>query len=318
MGNRLIKGLGKVNFSRPKLLSFSVKRSLTFKVGSSLKTLHRLMALTDRGALRPGSRICDIGATQLFGAHALEGACAFLDFYASRRPGVRKADQVDRSTLEKISQGGFLGELLVLAGFEYLSLDIFEGYQTILFDLNVHAPGPRLASSFDLVMNLGTTEHVFHQYRAFQTLHDLLKPGGVLYCDLPMGGFLQHAFFRYDPLFFEALAKANQYETVLQAISLGAEQPIPATLKNHGLSIQAMEDIGIEAVFRKTTSDPFRIHLETSTSLALDPRLAKAQAAGLVEIPATTSVHYGSTLSIGGRGSHNDEKIPFWRRWWHR
>ncbi len=287
-------------------------------MGSSLKTLHRLMSLTDRGTLSPGSRICDIGATQLFGAHAIDGACAFLDFYASRRAGVRKADQVDRSTLEKISQGGFLGELLVLAGFEYLSLDIFEGYQTVLFDLNVHAPGPRLAGSFDMVMNLGTTEHVFHQYRAFQTLHDLLKPGGSLYCDLPMGGFLQHAFFRYDPLFFEALAKANRYETVLQTITVGAEQPIPATLKNQGFSRQGLEDVGIEAVFRKTTTDPFRIHLETSTSLALDPRLAKAQAEGLVEIPATTSVHYGSTLPIGGRGGPNGEKVSFWRRWRHR
>lgn len=287
-------------------------------MGASLKTLHRLMSLTDRGALRPGSRICDIGATQLFGAHAMEGACAFLDFYATRRSGARKADEVDRRTLEKISQGGFLGELLVLAGFDYLSLDIFEGYQTILFDLNVHAPGPRLASSFDLVMNLGTTEHVFHQHRAFQTLHELLKPKGVLYCDLPMGGFLQHAFFRYDPLFFETLAKANRYETVLQAISMGAERPIPATLKNQGLNKQGMEDIGIEAIFKKTTKDPFRIHLETSTSLNLDPRLAKAQAEGLVEIPTTTSVHYGSTLSMGSGSNPKVEKASFWRRWRHR
>lgn len=276
------------------------------------------MSLTDRGALRPGSRICDIGATQLFGAHALEGACAFLDFYASRQPQARKADQVDQGTLEKISQGGFLGELLILAGFEYLSLDIFEGYQTVLFDLNVHAPGPRLAGTFDLVMNLGTTEHVFHQHRAFQTLHELLKPKGVLYCDLPMGGFFQHAFFRYDPLFFETLAKANRYETLLQIITMGAEQPVPPTLRNQGLSKSGVEDIGIEAVFRKTVEDPFCIHLETSTSLALDPRLAKAQAEGWVEIPAKTSVHYGSTLAIGERERPEGEKTSFWKRWWHR
>jgi SAM-dependent methyltransferase len=287
-------------------------------MGSSIKTLNRLMGLTERGALRPGSRICDIGATQIFGAHALDGARAFLDFYASRRSGARKADEVDRSTLEKISQGGFLGELLVLAGFDYLSLDIFEGYQTILFDLNVHAPGPRLASSFDLVMNLGTTEHVFHQYRAFQTLHELLKPGGALYCDLPMGGYLRHGFFHYDPLFFESLAKANSYEILFEAISVGNFHPVPEAIKKMGYTRDNCEDLGFEAVFRKSSAQAFQIHLETSTSLALDPRLAKFQAEGLVEIPATTTVHYGSTLDRGTHSKSEAEGPPFWVRWFRR
>jgi len=284
-------------------------------MGSSIKTLNRLMGLTERGALRPGGRICDIGATQLFGAHALEGARAFLDFYASRQPQARKANQVAQGTLEKISQGGFLGELLVLAGFVYLSLDIFEGYQTVLFDLNVHAPGPRLAGSFDMVMNLGTTEHVFHQHRAFQTLHELLKPGGALYCDLPMGGYLRHGFFHYDPLFFEALAKANKYEILFEAISVGSFHPVPEAIRNKGYTRDHFEDLGFEAVFRKSSAQAFQIHLETSTSLALDPRLAKAQEQGLVEIPATTTVHYGSTLDRSTQSKREANRSSFWMRW---
>ena len=284
-------------------------------MGSSIKTLIRIMGLTDQGALRPGSRICDIGATQLFGPQAIEGVCAFLDFYAYRRAGTRKADQVDLSTLEKISNGGFLGELLVLAGFEYLSLDIFEGYQTVLFDLNVHAPGPRLAGSFDMVMNLGTTEHVFHQHRAFQTLHELLKPGGVLYCDLPMGGYLQHGFFHYYPLFFEALAKANNYEILFEAISVGSSHLVPEAMKKKGFTLDSLQDLGFEAVFRKTSAQAFQIHLETSTSLAHDPRLAKAQKEGLVEIPATTLVHYGSTLDRRPQSKNEAGRLPFWASW---
>lgn len=287
-------------------------------MGSSIKTLNRLMGLTERGALRPGSRICDIGATQIFGAHALDGARAFLDFYASRQPQARKADQVDRGTLEKVSEGGFLGELLVLAGFEYLSLDIFEGYQTVLFDLNVHAPGPRLAGSFDMVMNLGTTEHVFHQHRAFQTLHELLKPGGALYCDLPMGGYLRHGFFHYDPLFFETLAKANNYEILFEAISVGNFHPVPEAMKKKGYARDNFEDLGYEAVFRKSSAQAFQIHLETSTSLALDPRLAAAQEQGLVEIPASTAVYYGSTLDRTTQSNKGDDRSPFWIRWIRR
>ena len=284
-------------------------------MGASIKTLIRLIALTEKGVLRPGSRICDIGATQLFGDQALPAAQAFLDFYSSRHPKAHGSGQVDRAVLEKISKGGFLGELLVLAGFDYLSLDIFEGYQTVLFDLNVHAPGPRLAGSFDLVMNLGTTEHVFHQHRAFQTLHELLKPVGVLYCDLPMGGYLRHGFFHYDPLFFETLAKANNYEVVFEAISVGSSHPIPENMKKKGFTRDSLDDLGFEAVFRKTSAQAFQIHLETSTSLSLDPRLAKAQKDGLVEIPETTSVHYGSTLDQRAKSKNEASRLPFWASW---
>ncbi|QND70332.1 hypothetical protein [Tardiphaga robiniae] len=190
-------------------------------MGSSPKTLQRLKQLTWDGFLQPGSSICDIGATQLFGDASGHNARDFLTFYAERYDQAIPPDSADPDKLAAIINNGFLGDLLILAGFKYTALDIFHGTNTILFDLNVHAPGRDLHGKFDLILNLGTTEHVFNQLRAFQTIHDLTRLDGLIYNDLPMGGYLNHALYRYDPLFFSSVLPANCYEKVLEQISVG-------------------------------------------------------------------------------------------------
>jgi SAM-dependent methyltransferase len=262
-------------------------------MGSTVKTLVSLMSLTNSGALPPGSNICDIGATQLFGDGATEGARSFLSFYATRTAKATPPDRVPGGRLREISTGGFLGDLMILAGFNYTALDIFHGTNTVLFDLNVHAPGPKLAGHFDLVTNFGTTEHVFNQLRAFQTIHDLTKKGGIIYHDLPLAGYIDHALFRYDPLFFRTMLPANDYELLLQKISMGADREVPQSLRDMGYNREQFIDVGIEVVVRRTSSDPFNVPLETTTSLAVDPELERVIESEFVTVPKGTSVAYG-------------------------
>jgi len=262
-------------------------------MGASIKSLVRLMSLTNSGALPPGAQICDIGATQLFGAGNAEAAGNFLEFYASRTDKAVRPDKVAPEKLAAIANNGFIGDLLILAGFGYTALDIFHGTNTILFDLNVHAPGPKLSGRFDLVMNFGTTEHVFNQLRSFQTIHDLTKVGGVIYHDLPMAGYVNHAFFRYDPLFFTTVRPANGYESLLVEVSMGNVRRVPQELRAIGYTAENYFDAGIEAVFRKLTGDPFRIPMEASTALSIDPDFARVAADDYVVLPAGTSVNYG-------------------------
>lgn len=255
------------------------------------------MTLTLAGDLAPGARICDIGATQLIGNAAKEGARSFLSFYAERSSNAVQPEQVPEQKLNEISTGGFLGDLLLLAGFQYQALDIFHGTNTILFDLNVHAPGPKLIGNFDLVMNFGTTEHVFNQLRAFQTIHDLMKVGAIVYHDLPLSGYFDHALFRYDPMFFRVISEANSYESLLQEISIGAEQPVPGDLRRQGYTPATYLDGGIEVVLRRTSEAPFRIPLETSTSLGMDAEFQRVAKDDFVNIPQGVSVSYGSVSS---------------------
>lgn len=265
-------------------------------MGSSVKTIVRLMNLTLSGHLPPGSEICDIGATQLFGDSSGEGAKSFLAFYAERTPKATPPNKVPPEKLAAIANNGFLGDLLLLAGFRYTALDIFHGTNTILFDLNVHAPGPKLAGRFDLVMNFGTTEHVFNQLRAFQTIHDLTKVGGVIYHDLPMAGYVNHAFFRYDPLFFSTVLPANHYELLLQEISMGVVRDVPQDLADAGYKAENYFDAGIEVVIRRTSADPFRIPMEATTALSIDPEFARVIADEYVLMPEGTSVSYGAGI----------------------
>jgi SAM-dependent methyltransferase len=257
------------------------------------------MTLTVNGALAPESAVCDLGATQLFGDAAEAGARSLLSFYAERTPKAKRPQDVADEQIRKIAQGGFLGDLLILAGFQYTALDIFHATNTILFDLNIHAPGPRLARKFDLVTNFGTTEHVINQLRAFQTIHELTKPGGLIYHDLPMAGFLDHALFRYDPLFFRTLVSANGYDLVVKAITMGARKTVPADVAAWGYSEETMVDVGIEVVLRRTNLEPFKVPMETSTSLSIDPNFNAVAASDAVALPPGTIVSYGGALNFG-------------------
>jgi hypothetical protein len=278
--------------------TYSLKIEKGHAMGSSPKTLERLKNLTATGALQPGSSICDIGATQLFGDKDQQASRAFLSFYADRFPGAKRPREVSPESLEKIAQDGFLGDLLMLAGFKYKALDIFHATNTILFDLNIHEPGPDLVERFDLVMNFGTTEHVFNQLRAFQTIHALTKIKGVCYHDLPMAGYLNHALYRYDPLFFSMVVPANNYEVLMQEITMGAEQAVTHQLKAMGYKMPTVTNVGIEAIYRRTSPDPFRVPMETSTSLSIDPGFDQIPQDNFVRMPAQSDVHYGASLSF--------------------
>lgn len=95
---------------------------------------------------------------------------------------------------------------------DYLAVDLHGSEKALRLDLNEPLDLPRHA--WDLVTNIGTTEHVFNQYQAFKSLHELARPGGLILHSLPNQGCFDHGFFNYHPTFFYDLAIANAYEIV--------------------------------------------------------------------------------------------------------
>ena len=65
-----------------------------------------------------------------------------------------------------------------------------------------------------LVNNIGTGEHVFDQGAVFANMHNLCKVGGVMFYHLPFTPWLNHGFYNYNPILFEALAVANDYDLI--------------------------------------------------------------------------------------------------------
>jgi hypothetical protein len=119
--------------------------------------------------------------------------------------------------------GAWLGDLLVKAGHNYLSFDIFKGYKTQFFDLNQDILPKELINNFDIIFNFGTSEHVIGQYNCFKVIHEATKIGGIIYHDLPFTGYLDHGYFNYNPRFFYDLALANEYQ-ILNTYSASRHQ----------------------------------------------------------------------------------------------
>ena len=95
---------------------------------------------------------------------------------------------------------------------EYKAIDLFKSMSGEKFDLNNEY---NVTKKFDVVTNIGTSEHVFNQYMFFKNMHNLTAKGGFMINALPNQGCYDHGFYNYHPTFFFDLADANKYEIKL-------------------------------------------------------------------------------------------------------
>lgn len=233
-------------------------------------------------------RVLDIGCSNLHSCTA-EGLATFV---RARVP------EVDSTALELWARyaaaagtmdsevgginGLWLGDLLTRAGMAYRAFDVFDGYKTEIFDLNHQDLADADKGAFDAVFNFGTTEHLLNQFNAFKVIHEACAVGGIMYHDLPMTGWLDHGYFCYNPMLFAHLAEANGYEILRLAFSgaqAGETVRTGLIARYHALSgfVGADGDPAwpdatlptgsISAVLRKVHDAPFKVSLETSTTV---------------------------------------------------
>ncbi|MBF0354394.1 MAG: hypothetical protein HQL43_04055 [Alphaproteobacteria bacterium] len=99
---------------------------------------------------------------------------------------------------------------------------IFEPSQRKAIDLNgtpealqLDLTDPlELGETFDICINNGTAEHVFDIANFFRTMHKATRPGGLMFHEAPMTGWLDHGFYNFQPTFFFDLAAANAYQII--------------------------------------------------------------------------------------------------------
>jgi SAM-dependent methyltransferase len=233
-------------------------------VAVTVKNLLRIMDLRDQGLLPLGGAVLELGAQQLSCQGNEEAVGQFIEHLTGRtRPG--------RKQIVRFADGGYFGELLTACGFDYRSIDLINGFNTVLLDLNIHFAPEELRDRFDLVTNFGTTEHLINQLLAMKTVHDVTKPGGIIYHDLPMSGYLRHGYFLYTPVLFNDLAAANGYRIVRQYYSReAAPATTPEFMRENGFPDPDFTDFGIEFILQKTSDAAFRMPLDPTTSLSID------------------------------------------------
>lgn len=96
---------------------------------------------------------------------------------------------------------------------DLMTLDSNTRNGSVAVDFNVDIQRETgFSRTFDLVDNCGVTEHVFDQRAAFENIHRLCKPGGLMLHRIPMFGVLNITLFGVTPLLLHDLATANGYE----------------------------------------------------------------------------------------------------------
>lgn len=238
------------------------------------------------GVLRPGARVLDIGAQNLYLATA-DAITTFVE-KMGRSCSPEWAQQLAAGSGhtecgQGFVNGAFLYDLLERSGMSYTAFDIFAGQRIRVFDLNENRVPLLMRGTFDVVLNFGTTEHVANQCNAFRVIHDAAKPGGFIFHQVPCTGHFEHGFFCYSPKFFALMAEANRYTVAAQWLSgpmdnlplLGNVRFLPHLFEdqNHpdndltGLYAVRVPGTILNVLLRKTIKGKFRLPLDTSTTI---------------------------------------------------
>jgi hypothetical protein len=124
---------------------------------------------------------------------------------------IEKLIQFNSNILPNSLEKGKYAEdfLTQLGANEIKSLDVsdFE-HAELIHNLNETIENSQISkfkSSFDLILDYGSSEHVFQAAQSISNSINLLKIGGFLNMVLPVCGWLEHGFYQFSPNFFRAL-----------------------------------------------------------------------------------------------------------------
>jgi hypothetical protein len=84
----------------------------------------------------------------------------------------------------------------------------------IIFDLNSEQTPEELTESYDVILDPGTIEHVFHVPNFLKNIHRMLKVGGRIMHFAPASNQIEHGFYSFSPCFFIDYYAKNGYDLV--------------------------------------------------------------------------------------------------------
>ncbi len=225
-------------------------------------------------------RILDIGTQNMLAA-SREQFLEFLETYGDKQDREKVAtDMAHRSIIRPGEPTLYLSEVLEHTPIDYVSFDVCPGHKTEILDLNWEELPRRYKRKFDLVLNCGTSEHIFNQVNVFRAMHDATAVSGYVFHHVPTTGRIDHGYFCYHPRFFRELGEANSYELVdiwykrgfKKDQETGIAVPRSSSMADVGIEIRGEKAVpldipnhGIGVLFRIKEERPFRLPLEIST-----------------------------------------------------
>jgi len=142
---------------------------------------------------------------------------------------IQPVSNIELSEKAELRDQGFISDrtLFKLLGFkEIISMDASK-YENadLLYDLNLDCLPPELKEAFDVVLDPGTIEHVFHVPNSLKNIFNLLQVGGRVIHISPSSNHIDHGFYMFSPTLFSDYYTANRFD--LQPLKIIRYKPQP-------------------------------------------------------------------------------------------
>lgn len=128
--------------------------------------------------------------------------------------GLQKRISIELEVPKKSLSDDYSDGFMKAIGVEALQILDISDYEnaTIIHDLNVPIPDS-LRNRFSLVVDIGTSEHVYNVTQSLENLRNLCMPQGHVLVVSPANNWLGHGFYQFSPeLFFRAFDNKFGFE----------------------------------------------------------------------------------------------------------
>jgi len=152
--------------------------------------------------------------------------------------------------------------ILALLGAQRVYVADISKYENpdIIMDLNTPV-GQELYNRFDIILDIGTLEHIFNIPQALKNMKLMLKPGGSVILGYPCSNFINHGFYHICPTLLYDYFSANGFDNFSCFIINGSNLIYEKKAKIYQCKQQAMTDdltlpskVGVDVMFFATKS----------------------------------------------------------------
>ena len=169
-------------------------------------------ALKGKSLLMLGNQVICLNAAQLF----------LIADYMQIDIDEGKVSETSDGNVDSISFFKCLG----IEDIRIMDINSYEGAD-IIFDLNSNVVPDELYEKFDIIVDGGTLEHIFHIPNALQNLANLLRTEGEVYHYLPLSGWINHGYYSFSPSILNDFYQVNGFQVLESNIVLRSPRFTP-------------------------------------------------------------------------------------------
>ena len=123
----------------------------------------------------------------------------------------------------KIFDNGYSEGLFMHLGAQKVDSFDYSDYEGATHVVDMNKPIEAMhKDKYTLLVDGGTTEHIFHVPNVYKNMMDMVKVGGHIVCNVPTNNWCGHGFYQFSPEFyFNLFTKERGFEVKVIAYAVG-------------------------------------------------------------------------------------------------